>query len=187
MVDDERKNRSMKPENINKVTMNPVIEAIKNRRSIRAFESKPISRHIINTIIEAGNQAPCMAREEKGGVLFQPWRFVVVEDPKFRQKLVQTALPIWKMFFESFKETDPNNYKKAMRFYEAMDEPKDPVYYSAPVIVFVIGPADDPNPISCALACENIMLAACSLGRDPAMWVSVQWSKAMLASYKPLS
>jgi nitroreductase len=45
-----------------------------------------------------------------------------------------------------------------------MDEPKDMIYYSAPVIVFVIGPADDPNPISCALACENIMLAACSLG-----------------------
>jgi nitroreductase len=143
--------------------VNPVLEVIKNRKSIRAYKQEPIPRDIINTIIEAGNQAPCMAREEKG-VPFQPWRFVVVEDPEFKQKLVQTALPIWKGFFESIKETDPDSYKQVMRLYNALDEPKDPVYYSAPVILFVIGPADNPNPISCALACENIMLAACSLG-----------------------
>jgi nitroreductase len=35
------------------------------------------------------------------------------------------------------------------------------VYYSAPVILFVIGPIS--NAVSCALACENIMLAATSL------------------------
>jgi len=143
--------------------MNPVLEAIKDRKSIRAYKQEPISRATIKTIIEAGNQAPCMAREEKG-VLSQPWRFVVVEDPKFKQKLVQTALPTWKRFFENMKEADLDIYKKVMRLYEVMDEPKDMVYYSAPVILFVIGPADDPNPISCALACENIMLAAYSLG-----------------------
>jgi nitroreductase len=146
------------------IMTNPVIETIRNRRSIRAYEPRPIPRNIIRTIIEAGNQAPCMGKEEKGGVISQPWRFVVVENPNFKQKLVETALPIWKKFFESIKETDPNNYRKVMRFYDAMDEPRDMVYYSAPVILFVIGPADDPNPISCALACENIMLAACSLG-----------------------
>lgn len=36
------------------------------------------------------------------------------------------------------------------------------VYYSAPVIIFVIGPAR--NATCCALACENIMIAATSLG-----------------------
>ena len=142
--------------------INPVIEAINKRRSIRGYERKPIPRGVINTIIEAGNQAPCMPREEKGEVS-QPWRFVVVENPEFRQKLVQTALPMWKSFFESIKEMDPDNYWKVMRLYDAMEEPKDPIYYSAPVILFVIGPADNPNPISCALACENIMLAAHSL------------------------
>jgi nitroreductase len=71
---------------------------------------------------------------------------------------------MWKSFFESIKEMDPDNYGKVLKFYNAMEEPKDPIYYSAPVILFVIGPADDPNPISCALACENMMLAAHSLG-----------------------
>ncbi len=49
-----------------------------------------------------------------------------------------------------------------MTLYEALPEPKDMVYYSAPVILFVIGPAS--YAVSCALACENIMIAACSLG-----------------------
>jgi nitroreductase len=144
--------------------INPVIEAIENRQSIRAYEPKQIPRGIINTIIEAGNQAPSQGREEKGRkeFLFQPWRFVVVEDREFKQKLVQTTLPIWKKAIEGIKETHPETYEKAMILYEVMDEPKDMVYYSAPVILFVIGPAE--HAISCALACENIMLAAHSLG-----------------------
>jgi len=153
--------------------MNPVIETINKRRSIRAYESKPIPRNIINTIIEAGNQAPSTMGMVKVNadikisepellLRFQPWRFVVVEDPAFKQKLVETALPIWKKFLESTKETDPELYKNVMTLYEALPEPKDLVYYSAPVIIFVIGPIS--NAVSCSLACENIMLAATSLG-----------------------
>ena len=144
--------------------VNPILEAIKDRRSIRAYEQKLIPREIITTIIEAGNQAPCMATEEKDGVLFEPWRFVVVESREFKQRLVQTTLPIWRKSIESIKETDPESYRKVMRLYEAMDEPKDMVYYSAPVIIFVIGPTEHGHAISCALACENMMLAAHSLG-----------------------
>jgi len=147
-----------------KVTMNPVIEAINNRQSIRSYKPKPIPRDVINTIIEAGNQAPSRGREEKGTkkFLFQPWRFVVVEGPEFKQKLVKTTLPFWKKMIESMKETHPEIYEQVMMQYEAMPEPKDMVYYSAPVILFVIGPAG--YAVSCALACENIMIAATSLG-----------------------
>ena len=144
-----------------KVKMNPVIEAINNRRTIRSYEPKPIPRDIINTIIEAGNQAPSTMGKVKGVFRFQPWRFVVVEDAEFKQKLLQTALPIWKKMTESMKEMDPEVYEKAMKLYEAKPD-KDMVYHSAPVIVFVIGPIS--NAVSCALACENIMLTATSLG-----------------------
>jgi nitroreductase len=144
--------------------LNPVIEAIHKRRSVRSYEPKPIPRDVINTIIEAGNQAPSRGREEKGRkeFLFQPWRFVVVEDPAFKQKLVQTIFPIWKKSMESMKETHPEIYEQVMMQYEAMPEPKDMVYHGAPVILFVIGLAT--HAISCALACENIMIAATSLG-----------------------
>ena len=147
-----------------KVMMNPVIEAIYNRMSIRSYKPKPIPKDIINTIIEAGNQAPSRGRQEKGSneFLFQPWRFVVVEDPEFKQKLVQTTLPFWKNMTESMKETHPEIYENVMMQYEAMPEPKDLVYYSAPVILFVIGLKS--FAISCALACQNIMVAATSFG-----------------------
>jgi nitroreductase len=148
----------------NEVMMNPVIEAIHNRMSIRSYEPRPIPRDVINTIIEAGNQAPSRGRQEKGSkeFLFQPWRFVVIEDPEFKTKLVQTTLPFWKNMTESMKETHPETYEQVMKQYEAMDEPKDMVYYAAPVILFVIGPTG--FDVSCALACENIMIAATSLG-----------------------
>ncbi len=147
-----------------KVMMNPVIEAINNRQSIRSYKPKPIPKDVINAIIEAGNQAPSRGREEKETkkFLFQPWRFVVVEDPEFKKKLVKTTLPIWKKMIGSMKETHPEIYQQVMMQYEAMKEPKDMIYYSAPVILFVIGPAS--YAVSCALACENIMVAATSLG-----------------------
>jgi len=142
--------------------LNQAIEAIMSRRSIRSYKPDPIPRDIINTIIETGNQAPSRGRMEKGSILFQPWRFVVVDDPEFRLKLVQTTLPIWKRATEGMKEMQPEMYENIMRQYEEMEEPKDMVYHCAPVILFVIGPAD--FAVSCALACENIMVAATSLG-----------------------
>ncbi len=142
--------------------MNPVIETINKRRSIRAYESKPIPRDVINTIIEAGNQAPSTMGMMNGVLRFQPWRFVVIENPEFKQKLFQTAFPIWKKMTGSMKEMDPEVYEKVTKLYETMPEPKDMVYHGAPVIIFVIGPIS--NAVSCALACENIMLTATSLG-----------------------
>jgi nitroreductase len=140
-----------------KVAMNQVIETIKKRRSIRLYEQKPIPRNIINTIIEAGNAAP-FASEKR----CQPWRFVVVEHPELKQKLVQTTLPIWKNATGSMKDTYPEIYEMGMKLYDALNEPKDPVYYNAPVIIFVIGPAR--NSVGCSAACENMMIAATSLG-----------------------
>lgn len=150
--------------------MNVVIETIKKRQSVRLYEQKPIPKDIINTIIEAGNQAPSTGAEktvEEGGKKrkifdYQPWRFVVVEDTEFKQKLFQTIEPIRSNFYENMKETMPEMYEQGMKLYEVMEEPKDLVFYSAPVILYVIGPTK--NSIGCAMVCENIMLAAVSLG-----------------------
>ncbi|MCW4006715.1 MAG: nitroreductase family protein [Candidatus Bathyarchaeota archaeon] len=137
--------------------MNSVLEAIKNRRSVRLYESKPVPKDVLKAIIEAGNQAPFTSMTRA-----QPWRFVVVENPEFRQKLFETAFPVWKQSIEGMKQVAPDLYEMAMSIHDALDEPKDPVYYSAPAIVFVIGP--EGSAVSCALACENMMIAAQSLG-----------------------
>jgi nitroreductase len=150
--------------------MNLVIETIKKRQSIRLYEQKPVSKDIINTIIEAGNLAPStgeMKLVEEGGkkrkiVNYQPWRFVVVENPEFKQNLFQTIEPIRSKFYLSMKDTMPDMYERGMKLSEMMDEPKDLIFYSAPVILYVIGSTQ--NSIGCAMACENIMLAAVSLG-----------------------
>jgi nitroreductase len=138
--------------------MNLVIEAINNRRSTRVYEQKPVPKAIINAIIAAGNQAPFTSVTRS-----QPWRFVVVQDPEFKQKLFQTAFPFWKNATDGMKEQYPELYDMATCLYNAMDKPKDVIYYNAPVIIFVIGPATG-GAISCALACENMMIAATSFG-----------------------
>ncbi|MEJ2272237.1 MAG: nitroreductase family protein [Candidatus Bathyarchaeota archaeon] len=138
--------------------MNPVIEAISSRQSIRSYEQKPVSKEIINKIIEAGNQAPYTSITRS-----QPWRFVIVEDPKFKNILFQTAFPFWKNVTDGMKNDHPELYEMATCLYRAMNEPKDVIYYNAPVIIFVIGPSVG-GSISCALACENMMLAATSFG-----------------------
>ncbi len=139
-------------------TMNSVIEAINRRCSTRAYVQKSVPKDIINAIIEAGNQAPFTSITRS-----QPWRFVVVQDPKFKQKLFQTSFPFWKNATAGMKEQYPELYEMATCLYNAMDEPKDVIYYNAPIIIFVIGPATG-GAISCALACENMMIAASSFG-----------------------
>ncbi len=140
------------------LNMNSVIEAINKRRSTRAFEQKPVPKNIIEAIIDAGNKAPFTSVTRS-----QPWRFVVVQDPDFKQKLFQTAFPFWKNATDGMKEQYPELYEMATCLYSAMDHPKDVIYYNAPVIVFVVGPATG-GAISCALACENMMIAASSFG-----------------------
>lgn len=76
--------------------MNAIIEAIKKRRSVRSYESKPIPKDIINMIIEAGNEAPSAMNS-------QPWRFVVVEDKKVKEKLLGAALPNARRFWKWLK------------------------------------------------------------------------------------
>lgn len=133
--------------------MNPVIEAIAKRRSVRSYEAKPVPRDVLQTIIEAANQAPSAMNS-------QPWRFVVVEDQGMKRKLLNAARPKALGILENVREADPERYAQIRKRY---DEMEDPVYYSAPVILFVIGSGRYADH-SCPLACENMMLSAYSLG-----------------------
>jgi nitroreductase len=90
----------------------------------------------------------------------QPWRFVVIEDAGLRKKLVATAVPNSKKYLEPIKVTNPARHALIMKRYEELE---DPVYYSAPAIIFVMGTGTYASD-SCPLACENLMLACHSLG-----------------------
>ena len=130
-----------------------MIDLIKSRRSIRSYKAKPVPREIVNAIIEAGNEAPSAMNS-------QPWRFVVVEDSDAKKKLLGAALPNAKKITEPLKDVDPERYEMIKKRYKELP---DPVYYSAPAIVFVIGNGRYADH-SCPLACENMMLTAHALG-----------------------
>jgi nitroreductase len=133
--------------------MNSVIDAINKRRSVRSYLPRPVPRDVISAVIDAGNEAPSAMNS-------QPWRFVVVEDGETRKKLLRAALPNARKILETVRDSDPERYEAITK---RLSEMPDPVYYSAPVIVFVIGSGRYAQH-SCPLACENMMLAAHSMG-----------------------
>lgn len=64
--------------------MNEILNAIKNRRTIRKFKSDPIDEEKIKMILEAGRWAPSFSN-------LQPWKFIVVRDQKMKKELDQVA------------------------------------------------------------------------------------------------
>lgn len=61
-----------------------VFEAIRTRRSIRAYEDKPVADEKLLQVLESARLAPSSANR-------QEWRFVVVRDPETRMKLMSAA------------------------------------------------------------------------------------------------
>ena len=60
-----------------------VMEAIKGRRSIRNYTSRPVDDKTLEIILEAARQAPSWANT-------QCWRFILVRDKKVKDKLIDT-------------------------------------------------------------------------------------------------
>ncbi len=61
-----------------------LFEAINGRRSVRRFQPAPVGDEDLRKILEAGTAAPSAGN-------YQPWEFVIVKDPKIKQRLVQAA------------------------------------------------------------------------------------------------
>jgi len=63
-----------------------VIQAIKERRSIRKYKPEPVSDEELNIVLEAARWAPSWANT-------QCWRFIVVRDKEKKVGLSQTLTP----------------------------------------------------------------------------------------------
>lgn len=61
-----------------------VHEAIKNRRSVRAYKSDPIPEQSLRKVLEAARLAPSAHND-------QDWKFVIIKDIKKRKQLAQAA------------------------------------------------------------------------------------------------
>lgn len=129
--------------------MNEVIGVINNRRSIRFYQNDGIEKEVIETIINAGNMAPTGTN--------QSWRFIVVDSQEILKKLRDMSLPL----YESFMKNMPEDFKKLRDQIDS--KVSDPVFYSAPVVIYVVG-TGMASDIDCSMVCQNMMLAAESLG-----------------------
>lgn len=124
--------------------MNSVIKAIKERRAVRRYKNKEIPESAINEIIDAGRYAPSAMNR-------QPWKFIIITNKSL------------------IKELSDVMTKKLLnistRIRERMKTMEDPVFYSAPLLVFVL--SEEGNEwvyADCGICSQNMMLAAYSLG-----------------------
>ncbi len=130
--------------------MDNILEVIKSRRSIRKYLDKPISKEIIDKLIEAAKWAP-------SGMNEQPWGFIVVQDTAIIKELSERAIP----YINRLIEGDP----KLIRYKKRMAVKDFNIFYYAPCVVMVIGRTDAFSyQNDCAMAAQNLMLAASSMG-----------------------
>lgn len=57
---------------------------IKNRRSVRSYEDKPVSDDLIEKILDSARYAPSAGNR-------QPWEFIVVKNKDMKNKLIEAA------------------------------------------------------------------------------------------------
>src|SRR3990170_8561369 len=68
--------------------MDYIIDAIKERRSIRKYSSRPVSIEILREILEAARWAPSAHNA-------QPWRFIVLTDAATKAVLAKAMEEAW--------------------------------------------------------------------------------------------
>jgi len=69
--------------------MNPTIETIHHRKSVRKFTDQKVSKEILEELVKAGMAAP-------SAVNIQPWAFIAIDDETILKQL-HDALPYAKM------------------------------------------------------------------------------------------
>jgi nitroreductase len=126
-------------------------EAIYTRRSIRAYESRPVDRDLIRQLIDAAVQAPC-------AMGFQPWEFAVIQDSALLADLNARTKAHLLASLDRMPALAP--------YRETFTDPAYDIFYGATVLVLIFAkPNSSPTAeTDCTLAAENLMLAARGLG-----------------------
>lgn len=150
-----------------------VITAINERMSVRGFKGEPVSREVIEQLLDAARKAPSASNQ-------QPWNFVVVTGV-IREELANDILSahkgLDKHYDPSKGKTIPHPYmertKKLMKairpYLNKMDKKVIPfieegscVFYGAPVLIIVTVDKTLPQSKLVDIGCtvENFILAA---------------------------
>ncbi len=115
--------------------MNPVIQAIKERRAVRAYKPDPVPKELLAQVLEAGLYAP-------SGMGTQRVLTVAVTDKALRDRLA-----------------------KINREIGGWPDPDFDPFYGAPVVLIVLAERESfTNVYDGSLVMANLMLAAHALG-----------------------
>ena len=125
-------------------------EAISGRRAVRAYTREPVDEDTIRRLIDAAMHAPSAVNQ-------QPWTFTVVRDQPLLDRISDAA--------KSHMLAIAPDSGKSDRFHAELGNPDFQIFYHAPALILISAAAPGPWIVEdCALAAENMMLAACAAG-----------------------
>ncbi len=94
--------------------MTTLADAIHQRRSIRKYQPKPVSKEVVLSVLEAAGQAPSAHNA-------QSYQFIIIENPAVKQRLADAMAQAWAADLESDGKTVTAEKRKerAGRFADA--------------------------------------------------------------------
>lgn len=133
--------------------MNETMQTILHRRAIRRFDARQIEEELLQQILQAGLYAPSAGGRQ--GVIF-----AVCQDKEVNERLGK------------IKRANSNPHMATAKNYVSKEQPSiadDPkltnAFYDAPTVITMFAPKNFLFSVDdCAVAAENMMLAADSLG-----------------------
>jgi len=125
-------------------------EAIAGRRAVREYTEEVIDEGLIRRLIDAAVHAPSAVNQ-------QPWTFMVVRDQSVLERISHDA--------KSYMLASMPGGQHSGHFRSLLSDPKFHIFYRAPVLILISAVAQGPWVVEdCALAAENLMLAAYAAG-----------------------
>jgi nitroreductase len=140
--------------------MNEVLKNIYSRRSVRSYTDEPVSEETLNEIVKAGFYAP-------NGMNVQALRFVVVTNKGAMLRYGNFAKEMSRQHFQRVADSIADSVKREniLRLVNNLANPHYNIFYNATALILVFAAPHALTPTEDgALAAENMMLAASSLG-----------------------
>ncbi len=140
------------------------LEAIRTRRSTRAFAQKDVGQDVLDQVLEAGRHAP-------SGGNNQTTHLIVIRSHKVLQDL---AVLVKQEF--SGMEVEPGMYKSLAAAIRNSKGERYVFHYQAPVLILTANRIDYGNNIAdCACVLENMMIAANALDLGSCWINQLKW------------
>jgi len=127
-----------------------ILDAIRQRRAIRRFQSRPVATEALRRLLDAAIWAPSAMNG-------QPWRFVIVTDEALIARMAEQCR-CWIL-------DNSAAFPEAERLAPMMRDPDFHIFHHAPALVVIAAPLGVRWGMEgCTLAAANVMLAATALG-----------------------